>query len=91
MDTEKFDIVKMREDKNSGNYIKIAQDNFDSIIYPFNLELLKRSQEKFINMKRYHNWLKRKILSEYCHNKTLVDIGSGRGGDIQKWIDFNDG
>lgn len=89
VNTEKFDVIKMRNDKTNGNFIKIAQDNFDSIVYPFNLELLKRSQEKFINMKRYHNWLKRKILGEYCSNKTLIDIGSGRGGDIQKWIDFN--
>ncbi len=89
MSTEKFEVVKIRNDKLNGNFIKIAQDNFDSIIYPFNLELLKRSQEKFINMKRYHNWLKRKILSKYCSNKSVIDIGAGRGGDIQKWIDFN--
>lgn len=39
------------------------------------------------HMRAYHNWIKNNIIQSYCRNKkTVLDIGCGRGGDIQKFI-----
>lgn len=95
-----FFPLKTRNDKLEGNYIKIAQDNFESIITPFNIYNLcyknKLSNEvyddKYFNMKRFENWVKRKLLSLYCnraHYNNLLDLGCGAGDDIQKFIDNN--
>lgn len=87
LETQKFKPIKKRNDKNKGNFVKVAIDNLQSILYPINLELLKRQEEKFYNMKRFHNWVKRVYLDKYCSNENLIDVACGRGGDIQKWFD----
>lgn len=87
METQTFKPIRKRNDKIKGNYVKVAIDNLQSVLYPINLELLKRQEEKFYNMKRFHNWVKRIFLDKYCSNQNLIDIACGRGGDIQKWFD----
>lgn len=38
-------------------------------------------------MRAFHNWIKRNLISTYCHKKPRVlDIGCGRGGDLHKFI-----
>lgn len=88
VETNEYIPIRERKDKIKGNFVKVAIDNMESILYPFNVELLKRSHDQFFNMKRYHNWIKRNFINEFCSNKTLIDLSCGRGGDIQKWIDY---
>lgn len=100
--TEQFYPCKPRHDKTKGNYIKVAQDNFDTIMQPFKLEILQSLENKsenqivdrknsiFFNMRRFHNWIKRYLLEKYsnkCIN--LLDLACGKGGDIHKWVDNN--
>lgn len=41
-------------------------------------------------MRKYHNYLKMRILqSEFGDRDTIIDIGSGRGGDLGKWKKMN--
>lgn len=38
------------------------------------------------NLRRYHNDIKRSfILKNVKHGSKVLDVGSGRGGDLQKW------
>jgi len=37
-------------------------------------------------MRKYHNIIKQNILSNY--KGSLLDIGTGNGGDIHKWKNF---
>ncbi len=91
--TEQFYPLKVRFDKTEGNYIGVAQDNFESILTPFDLKVLKekkRQEAVFYNMRRFHNWIKRSLISLYSNNNdTLLDLACGKGGDIQKWVDNN--
>jgi mRNA (guanine-N7-)-methyltransferase len=92
--TEQFVPLKHRIDKSHGNYIGVARDNFDTIINPFDFELLKpgkaRKNMYFFNMRRYHNWIKRKLLHKYSSKAiSLLDLSCGKGGDISKWCDNN--
>jgi len=44
------------------------------------------------HMRAYHNWIKNNMIQAYCQNKrAILDIGCGRGGDIQKFINAHVG
>lgn len=92
---ETFVPLKTRYDKVKGNYIKVAQDNFDTIMSPYDLKNLivnenSRSNSAFYNMRRFHNWIKRTLLEKYSvKTGSLLDLACGKGGDIYKWVDSN--
>lgn len=91
---EVFVPLKTRYDKVKGNYIKVAQDNFDTIMNPYDLRnfCIKTSRNKaaFYNMRRFHNWIKRILLERYSvKTGNLLDLACGKGGDIYKWVDNN--
>lgn len=52
---------------------------------------MKNRQETFYyNLRRFHNWIKRRLITNYLTNTTrLLDLASGKGGDLHKWIDAN--
>ena len=91
-DSEKeiFIPVKYRPDKLKPNFVKVAQDNWNSIQKPFDIGRLKdfqtRKQSSFFNMRRYHNWIKRVFIDKYSKD-TVLDLACGKGGDFSKYID----
>lgn len=47
-----------------------------------------RKSSFYYNMRRFHNWIKRSLINLYAYNaEHLLDLASGKGGDIQKWHD----
>jgi len=48
--------------------------------------ILRNCMEIF--RKEYNNY-KRTLITKYCNKKTILDIGFGRGGDINKYIKAN--
>ena len=62
-------------------------------------KLDKKSSRRFssiINLRRFHNWIKRTIIKETVEilkntydikDIALLDLAVGRGGDINKWYD----
>lgn len=57
-----------------------------------------RSESKIYYMRNFNNWIKSVLISEYIKriraekndNKVSVfDLGSGKGGDIKKWVKSN--
>lgn len=92
--SEKFVPVRERNDKQDGNYIDVARDNFRTMcskesLIPFTYN---EPPKDFFDMRRFHNFIKRKMLVKTVsdmQNPTLLDLASGKGGDIHKWIDSN--
>lgn len=94
-----FIPIRSRPDKIRGNHISIAVDNFENILFPFNLEYLK-SLPQFgieqasghlsiytINIKRYDNYIKNKVINIYCKKThSLLDLCCGDASDVGKWI-----
>ena len=37
-------------------------------------------------LRKIHNEYKRKLITDYTKNKTVLDLGSGKGGDIHKYL-----
>lgn len=92
---QQFFPYKTRYDKSKGNHITVGQDNFETILNPFNFEILNKTiitntryEPPFKNMRRFHNWIKRYILNKYStKHGNLLDLSCGKGGDIHKWVD----
>ena len=85
--TQKFVLNRQRTDKVLPNFVDVAHNVFKDMIHPFEsyklLEML-RPMHKF---RKYHNSIKRGMINTFCKdgNKTVLDLGIGRGGDIDKY------
>lgn len=81
---KKFIPVKTRFDKQFSNGIGATNDAWESITHPISLNALSRP--KYIScIRRYHNKIKDHLIKTYMSRVTVLDIGSGRGGDIHKY------
>ena len=88
--------------KKFGNHISVAHKIFDIKLHPFDLLTplsgAKPSETDFdnlyyekksnigIHMRNFHNHIKNMLISNYCRDKSVMDVGCGRGGDIIKFI-----
>lgn len=88
--------LKERTDKSDSNFITIAYDTYELMQDAPTIEDLETSgvSEDFIKMRKYHNIIKNTILQDYVIKyfgkiNNLISIGSGKGGDLHKWIKNN--
>ena len=82
---EKFVPVRYRDDKEEPNFIKVAEDVWDDIVKPVSKDDIMGNS--LIVMRRFHNLAKKHFLEqEFKRGDTIMDWGSGRGGDIGKWM-----
>lgn len=86
-DKKIFTPHKIRNDKTKPNRIEIAQDVWMDIQRPLTMDTMKGNS--FSLLRAYHNRIKRNLYSDTEQNYTLLDIGSGRGGDVSKWKNFS--
>jgi len=84
---------RVRHDKTKPNKIDIAEDVWMDIQRPLDQETMEG--KSFTLLRAYHNRIKKHIistsfeLSNVTSGLTLLDIGSGRGGDVSKWRKFS--
>jgi hypothetical protein len=72
--------VKRRNDKKYPNRINVVRNNLLNSVDLFT----RVDTRRCYRMRKYHNDVKRKCL-ELVPGSVLLDIGSGKGGDILKW------
>jgi hypothetical protein len=96
----KFVPLRTRWDKTAnpkkhGNFCMVACDIWNNIHNPVEKEhLLKftvlwsaKEDYVFERMRKFHNRVKEHLYNTYCNNTdTLLELCSGRGGDMHKWI-----
>jgi SAM-dependent methyltransferase len=101
-DDKKFVPLRTRWDKTNnpkkhGNYSKVACNIWNNIHNPIDKEFLcqfyskqnDKSDVYFEKMRRFHNKIKEQLYNKYCKNtKWLLELCSGKGGDMHKWT-FN--
>lgn len=81
---EQFYLYRTRENKNTANSLRVAIDNWKDIREPLSAQTLCGSDFKLV--RKYHNRLKRNLLNTSIdRNSVILDIGSGVGGDLQKF------
>ena len=95
-ETNKLIPMRIRLDKNKPNKKEFALDNWKLMRSPISMETMMG--DNLVLMRRYHNRIKRSMYDDALEKiansgrnskKTLLDIGSGRGGDLAKWQDFD--
>jgi hypothetical protein len=81
--------IRMRGDKPFPNDYDILEVGYSLMRNPVHESTLMG--EDTVLMRRYHNSLKRKILTDSSvkPRSVLIDFGSGKGGDLQKWSKFS--
>jgi hypothetical protein len=80
-----FKLYRIRYDREQPNTITTAQNIFADIINPITESVLRGNS--LDNARVYHNIIKKDLL-KYAKSP-LIDLGSGRGGDINKWFHYN--
>lgn len=77
----------IRTDKRFPNEDRVAEDNWNDINQPVTYETL--TGKTFDILRLSNNQIKRELISKILPGSDLVDIGSGYGGDIDKWSNLN--
>lgn len=83
-DTTIITPTRYRQDKPEPNNINIAIENWILISDPIEESTLLGKDVRL--MRLYHNKIKKELLEDLNEGDVIVDIGGGKGGDIQKWI-----
>ena len=82
-----FEIERFREDRDRPNALATAIDVWRDIQHPIPRATIEG--DTLQTMRRWHNNKKRDLLfAEFRRGEVLVDIGSGRGGDLSKWTEL---
>lgn len=85
-DTKKLYAKKIRTNKTLPNKVGIVLDVWEDIHKPLSKDLIIGNQ---LGLQfRYHNRIKTRLYELAKNAKTLLTIGAGRGGDVQKWINM---
>lgn len=80
-----LEAVRIRYDKISPNNLDVALDVWEDIHSPLSLEMMRGDEFELVF--RYHNREKKALYDSLPKRpKVLLDVGSGRGGDVNKWI-----
>lgn len=81
---KEFEAVRFRDDRPFPNRTDVAISIWNDINNPIHESTIRG--EDFVVMRRFHNQIKRWMLEKYTiKGSSLLDIGSGRGGDLSKW------
>lgn len=83
-------LERIRADKAKANNDNIVLDVWEDIHNPIEEEVLRGNSMKLL--RRYHNKVKTSLYNFVTppdSNLTLLDIGSGKGGDTAKWRNFS--
>ena len=102
MDTWIWEFVKIRTDKKTANHLYTAEQIYMNYYNPLTIEMLYNANDlnthyfktsKFnieMEFKKWNNNVKFNIFEHYLKNmKTLLDLGAGRGADINKYSIYN--
>jgi len=77
---------RVRVDKRFPNRKDVVEDVAQDIMNPLTKETMQG--DTFTLLRKYHNSIKKKLF-EKAGGKTLLDIGSGYGGDLGKWKQYS--
>jgi len=80
-----FQPRRIRSDKKTANSLAVALDDWEDIQNPITSEDISGISPTLTFA--YHNRVKRSLYDMIPSGASILDIGSGRGGDVSKWKD----
>ena len=83
-----FEPVRYRDDRPYPNRTDVAVSIWNDINSPISIHTITGND--LVVMRKYHNQVKSFLLEKFTKKQdVLLDIGSGRGGDLSKWKKLN--
>ena len=78
-----FKMIRKRSDKEFGNGVAASNQVWESITKPLTITELSAGPGA---MRDFHSEIKSKMIMKYTKGKSVLDIGSGKGEDVGKYI-----
>lgn len=83
-EAESFRFYRVRDDRDRPNNLETARSVWEDIMNPIPQATIEGKTLQL--MRKYHNQEKLALLTkEFGKGAHIIDIGSGRGGDLRKW------
>ena len=85
---KRFEVHRLRPDRTTANELFTANSVWKHIVSPVDEAVIFGQDLKL--MRRVHNRTKEFLLRNFQGASTIMDVGSGQGGDLDKWsaLDF---
>lgn len=89
LDSNSFVPIRIRIDRTQPNNMYTAKNIWEDIMNPFSEKTLLGKD--LVVMRKFHNQVKLRMLKKHFGDGgcTILDIGSGRGGDLRKWEEIS--
>ena len=81
----KFIPIRSRLDKKFANNIRAINDAWESIVDSLTISVIKAGIYRSCT-RQYHNSIKKYLINKFSAKRKVLDIGSGAGGDIKKYM-----
>jgi SAM-dependent methyltransferase len=81
-----FKLIRKRPDKELPNGIDASNQSWEAITNPLTAEMISRGPR---TMRDFHSEIKAKLIMKYAKGKSVLDIGSGKGEDVGKYVKAN--
>ena len=81
-----FKLIRKRPDKKFPNGVEASNQVWESITSPLTIKELSVGPGA---MRDFHSEIKAKLISKYAAGKSVIDIGSGKGEDVGKYVKAN--
>jgi SAM-dependent methyltransferase len=85
-DDNTFKLIRKRPDKQFPNGVDASNQAWEAISKPVTIQMLRVGPGA---MRDFHSEIKSKMIMKYAKGKSVLDIGSGKGEDVGKYVKAN--
>jgi len=82
-DDNTFKLIRKRPDKEFPNGVEASNQSWEAIVKPVTIEMIEIGPGA---LRDFHSEIKAKLIMKYAKNKSVLDIGSGKGEDVGKYV-----
>lgn len=91
--------IELKNGTYYGNNYKVAETTLQTILNPLSIKDLvtsystltkdlyfKKQDSDYKSVKKFNNYVKNLLIQQYKNMDIIIDLASGRGGDLQKYV-----
>ena len=78
-----FNLLKKRPDKEMPNGVDASNQSWEAVVNPVTGEMIARGPGA---LRDFHSEIKSGLIMKYTRGKDVLDIGSGKGEDVGKYV-----
>jgi SAM-dependent methyltransferase len=81
-----FKIIRKRPDKELPNGVDASNQSWEAIVKPLTGDMIGQGPGA---LRDFHSEIKSRLIMKYAKGKSVLDIGSGKGEDVGKYVKAN--